>query len=110
MFSLAKRLERSSELNDETVTAFVERLRKAAELVESVPRRFMFTRGVDDEPYLNLAIEVQADYLVSRDNDLLDLVKSNPASGLEFQRRFPYVKIVDPVAFLKEVGRRLKDN
>jgi len=99
-----------SELNDETVTAFVERLRKAAELVESVPRRFMFTRDVDDEPYLNLAIEVQADYLVSRDNDLLDLVKSNPASGLEFQRRFPYVKIVDPVAFLKEVGRRLKDN
>jgi predicted nucleic acid-binding protein len=62
-------------------------------------------RDVDDEPYLNLAIEVQADYLVSRDNDLLDLVNPTTADAVAFQRRFSFsfVKIVDPVAFLKEI-------
>jgi len=89
-------------LTDETVTAFVERLRKTAELVGRVPKRFTFTRDVNDEPYLNLAIEVQADYLISRDNDLLDLMKPGTADGDELHERFPSLKILDPVAFLKE--------
>lgn len=93
---------RFSELTDETVTAFVERLRKTAELVGRVPKRFTFTRDVNDEPYLNLAIEVQADYLISRDNDLLDLMNPGTADGDELHERFPSLKILDPVAFLKE--------
>lgn len=97
---------RFSELTDETVTAFVERLRKTAELIENVPRRFTLTRDADDEAYLNLAIEIHADHLVSRDNDLLDLTKSTTADGIEFQGRFPSLKILDPVAFLKEIAQR----
>ncbi|HVS82883.1 MAG TPA: hypothetical protein VHE60_14230 [Pyrinomonadaceae bacterium] len=62
---------------------------------------------MDDEPYLNLAIEVKAYYLVSRDNDLLDLMKSTTADGIEFQERFPSLSILDPVAFLKEIEQML---
>src|SRR6266852_911870 len=41
---------RFSELTYETVTALVERLRKTAELVGRVPKRFTFARDVNDEP------------------------------------------------------------
>jgi putative PIN family toxin of toxin-antitoxin system len=99
---------RFSELTDETVTSFVERLRKTDELVESVPRRFAFSRDVDDEPYLNLAIEVQADYLVSRDNDLLDLIKSTTVDGIDFQKRSPFLRILNPVVFLREIEQKLQ--
>ncbi len=99
---------RFSELTDETVTAFVGRLRKTDELVESVPRRFAFSRDVDDEPYLNLAIEVQADYLVSRDNDLLDLMKSTTVDGIDFRKRSPFLRILNPVVFLREIEQKLQ--
>ncbi|HEX9001151.1 MAG TPA: hypothetical protein VGB07_14700 [Blastocatellia bacterium] len=50
---------------------------------------------------MNLAIEVEADYLISRDPDLLDLMKWNREEGRAFQRRFRFQKIVTPVQFLK---------
>jgi len=50
---------------------------------------------------LNLAIEVQADYLISRDRDLLDLMNWNQEAGREFQRRFRFLKIVTPEEFLR---------
>jgi len=100
---------RFSELTDEMVTAFVERLRKTADLIESVPRRFTYARDVDDEPYLNLAIEVQANHLVTRDNDLLDLMKPTTAGVVGFQKQFPFVKILNPVAFLKEIEQKVSE-
>ncbi|MEK7831313.1 MAG: putative toxin-antitoxin system toxin component, PIN family, partial [Acidobacteriota bacterium] len=63
-------------LTDTSVRAFIERLREASDLVRTVPRHFNYEcRDVKDEPYINLAIEPQSHYLVSRDNDLLDLMK-----------------------------------
>lgn len=109
VLSRPKLRARFSELTDEVVTAFVERLRKTAEIVESVPRRFIFTRDVDDEPYLNLSIEVQANYLVTRDNDLLDLMNLTTVDGTDFQKRFPFLRILDPVAFLREIEQRLSE-
>jgi len=96
--------EKFKTLTDETVTAFIDRLRQAAELVRTVPKHFDYReRDVTDEPYINLAVEVQADYLVTRDNDLLDLMKWEEEPGREFQKRFRHLKILDPVAFLKEL-------
>lgn len=66
-----------------------------------VKKRFDYPRDPDDEPYLNLAIEVGADYLISRDNDLLDLMKWEKEEGREFQKRFRFLKIVSPEEFLR---------
>ncbi len=62
---------------------------------------FEYPRDPDDEPYLNLAIEVESDYLISRDADLQDLMKWEQEAGREFQRRFRFLKIVTPVEFLQ---------
>ncbi len=94
-------------LTDVSVEAFHERLRTAAELVRAVPRHFNYEhRDVKDEPYLNLAIETQAHYLVSRDNDLLDLMKWEQEAGREFQKRFRFLKIVTPENFLAALASR----
>lgn len=60
-----------------------------------------YPRDPDDEPYLNLAIEAGAEFLVTRDRDLLDLMRWDREEGRTFQRRFPKLKNVDPVTFLK---------
>jgi predicted nucleic acid-binding protein len=39
-------------------------------------------------------------YLISRDNDLLDLMKWNQEEGCEFQKRFRALRIVTPEGFL----------
>lgn len=62
------------ELTDEAVDGFLEKLRDFVIFVKNVPAGFHLPRDVDDEDYINLAVEVRADYLVSRDNDLLDLM------------------------------------
>ncbi len=60
------------DLND--VSDFVKEIVSQSTLVKSVPSFVDLPRDVDDEPYLNLAIAVEADYLVTTDNDLLDLM------------------------------------
>jgi predicted nucleic acid-binding protein len=64
------------------------------------PYPFTYLRDPKDEPYINLAIEVSAAYLISRDNDLLDLMKWNQEEGCEFQKRFRALRIVTPEGFL----------
>jgi len=94
-------------LTDVSVRAFIERLREAADLIRSVPRHFNYEhRDVKDEPYINLAVEMKADYLVSRDNDLLDLMKQEKEVGREFQKRFRFLKIVTPENLLAEIDKQ----
>lgn len=93
-------------LTDESVQAFIARLCEAADLIQVIPRHFKYEhRDVKDEPYINLAIETQAHYLVSRDNDLLDLMKWEKEDGCEFQQRFRFLQIVTPETFLAAVGK-----
>ncbi len=50
----------------------------------------------NDLPYLNLAVASRAEFLVSWDDDLLDLMQ-DPS----FVARFPRLRIVNPVTFLR---------
>jgi hypothetical protein len=43
-------------------------------------------------------------YLVSRDNDLLDLMDQTKPEGKGFAERFPGLQILDPVAFLRALS------
>ncbi|HMV87849.1 MAG TPA: putative toxin-antitoxin system toxin component, PIN family [Blastocatellia bacterium] len=93
-------------ITDQRAAEFIDCVRRAASLVKTIPQHFDYQeRDVKDEPYINLAIEVQADYLVSRDNDLLDLMNWNQEAGREFQKRFRFLKIVTPEVFLVEIGK-----
>jgi putative PIN family toxin of toxin-antitoxin system len=66
-----------------------------------VPDAYRYPRDVDDEPYINLAIAADADYLVSRDKDLLDLMDESTVEGADFLVRFPKLRIIDPAALLR---------
>jgi predicted nucleic acid-binding protein len=83
--------------------ALVERIHRHAILVPTVPSHFQYPRDPDDEHILNLAVEVGARYIVSRDKDLLDLMADRP-EGLDFRLRFPQLLVLDPVALLRDLA------
>ena len=70
-------------------------------LVLHAPHVFSFPRDPDDEPYVDLAIATQSSFLVSRDSDLLDLMKDEAS-----RTAYPGLTILDPVAFLSQVRAR----
>lgn len=92
---------RYSQLTDEKVTHLLDFLRYRGMYFQSVKHWFEYPRDPDDEPYINLAIEAEADFIISRDSDLLDLMKWDQAEGRAFQRRFRSLKIVSPIEFLE---------
>lgn len=73
-----------------------------AELIEEVSPRFEYPRDPDDAHYINLALAVDARLIVSRDRDLLDLMDDSRPEGKDFRSRFPSLRILDPVGFLRE--------
>ena len=91
-------VKRFPALSAEWVTAFVTSVADKALVVPDVPNAFVLPRDPKDEPYINLAVATQAEFLVSRDRDLLDLM-----TDAEFRRRFPALKIVDPETFLRTI-------
>jgi putative PIN family toxin of toxin-antitoxin system len=90
-------------LSDEIAGAFVKRLQRVSEFVSRVPRAFRYTRDQDDEPYINLAVEADADFIVSRDRDLLDLMTGYGDDCKEFRQRFRTLKVIEPIDLLKQI-------
>jgi putative PIN family toxin of toxin-antitoxin system len=78
--------------------------------IRSVPKKFTLSRDQDDEAYINLAIESKADYIVTRDNDLLDLMTGFDDDSKEFRQKFRSLKIIQPLEFLKIVKEKAKEN
>lgn len=101
--------ERFKTLTDEIVQQFIEHVRELAETPRYIPKRFAYQRDVDDEPYINLAIAARADYLVSRDRDLLDLMTGITAECKEFRQRFRFLRVVEPTALLQLIERASPD-
>lgn len=94
-------------LTDSLVAEFLQALRSCAQVYPVVGRHFRYPRDPKDEPYLNLAIEAQARYLASRDNDILDLRTSMDVEAVDFRQRFPNIHILEPLEFLREIRREL---
>ncbi|MDX6499038.1 MAG: uncharacterized protein QOG23_2298 [Blastocatellia bacterium] len=90
-------------LSDEIAGAFLKRLRTFSDFVSNVPRTFIYSRDEDDESYINLAVEVSADFIVSRDRDLLDLMTGYTDDCKEFRQRFRTIKVIEPVDLLREI-------
>jgi putative PIN family toxin of toxin-antitoxin system len=93
--------QRYPSLTHSRVTALLQLLVYRGRFFSNVRRHFEYARDPNDEPYLNLAIEARADFIVTRDRDLLDLCRWDTEVGRDFQKRFRFVSILDPVDFLK---------
>jgi putative PIN family toxin of toxin-antitoxin system len=91
-------------ITDATMEVFLERIRKNAVVVQVVPEKFTFERDPDDAKYVNLTLAAGAKYLVTRDNDLLDLMDDANPMGQNFRKRSPGLMILDPVAFLQAIA------
>ncbi len=91
-------------LTPEVADAFLRDLTDKAEFLADIPNVFAYPRDPDDEPYINLAIAADAHYLVTWDNDLLDLMDETTAVGLDFRQRFPDLRILTPVALIRALS------
>lgn len=92
-----------TKLTDERVEAFLTDLAANSLVVADIPMVFTYERDPKDEMYVNLALAARASYLVSRDKDLLDLMRVDLPEGSDFQKRFSGLRILDPAAFLDEM-------
>jgi predicted nucleic acid-binding protein len=63
------------------------------------PAYVAFERDPEDEMVLNLAIHLEADFIVSKDRDLLDLSRT---SG--WQTAYPTIRIIPPEELRKEIS------
>ena len=95
--------QRNQNLTEAKVESLIEMLLANAEFVENIPKHFAYSRDPDDEPYMNLAIETEAVFLVSRDKDLLDLMTDYTDEAKDFRQRFRKISIVHPVEFLQVI-------
>lgn len=94
---------RYSLLTKERAGKLIEILKDKAELIEEVPSRFTYPRDPKDEKYINLAIQAKADYIVSRDGDLLDLMTNHTEEAKDFRQRFRSLRVISPVEFLNMI-------
>lgn len=87
----------------EQTRAMAAGIARIAVIVDQVPPVFVYDRDPDDAHYINLAIRTDAKLIVSRDKDLLDLMNPAQATARSFQKRFPLLRIIDPVTLLHEL-------
>jgi putative PIN family toxin of toxin-antitoxin system len=99
----------SANMTPVRVGAFIERLTYRATLIRRVPHVMDYPRDPKDEPYIDLAVKAKADYLVSRDKDLLSLMTGHAAVCKQFRQLTQPLRVLDPVAFLNDVGHRFRD-
>jgi len=91
-----------SVLTEEKIAEVLQSVRAHAVLIENTNQIYAFERDPNDEVFINLALVCKAEFLVSRDNDLLDLRKDE-----SFKISFPQLRIVSPAEFL-EIYREIK--
>jgi putative PIN family toxin of toxin-antitoxin system len=82
--------ERFPHVTPESVDSFLSAAAYRSDLWRSVQRIQIYRRDPDDEPYLNLAIVAEADYIVTRDNDLLALATDHSPEAKGHLRSSPH--------------------
>lgn len=103
--ALPRKVPARYNLTDRKVETFLVDLIASATKVASVPSAFDYPRDPADAAYVDLAVAGNAEYLVTRDRDLLALASNTP-EGRDFKARFPAIRVLDPVSFLAELPHR----
>jgi putative PIN family toxin of toxin-antitoxin system len=101
--------ERFNTLTDERIESFLNSIKNLAIFVRKVPKVFSLPRDIDDEIYINLAVECEADFIVTRDKDLLDLMTAIDDNSKLFRQKFRPLRIVQPLDFLRIAEEKIKE-
>lgn len=109
VLSRPKIRQKIAALTDERVEEFLTSLSKTAKMIIKVPKVFSLSRDVDDETYINLAVKAEADYIVTRDKDLIDLMSGYDIESKLFRQKFRFLKVVQPLEFLQIVEDKIKE-
>ena len=91
------------QITDVRVSAMLQRLGNKAILIQNIPEEFQYKRDPKDEMYLNLAIVANAKYLISRDQDLLDLMTTSTDEARQFRSLYPFLRIMKAADFVMEM-------
>ena len=86
----------------ERVAILFDAIKNFATLVNTIQPVFNYGRDPDDSEYVNLAIASDAHVIVSRDNDLLDLMNPRNPQHDQFVLVAAETRVLDPVQFLRE--------
>jgi putative PIN family toxin of toxin-antitoxin system len=92
-------------LTPDRTEEFIGVIEIAATVLTGFPETFTYSRDPDDAHYVNLAAAANASVIVSRDKDLLDLMDPAKPEAADFRNRFPLLRILDPVSFLREFSQ-----
>jgi predicted nucleic acid-binding protein len=77
------------------------RIRQISVFIPDIPEYVQFERDPKDAKYINLAIAAKADYLVTRDRDLLDLESEEQQKTMQAIRsHWPDFKVIEPLPIL----------
>lgn len=90
-------------LTSNAVAALLIHIISGATVMDDVPHVYTLERDPKDSKYIDLAIAADAPFLVTRDNDLLDLMDPSSSVGADFKRRFPNLRIIAPREFVIEM-------
>jgi len=94
-----------SSITDAEVVSLIQSIERVGRFPHNIPEVFTHDRDPDDAHYVNLALVTNAKYVVSRDNDLLDLMDRTRPEGRDFRARFPSLEIIPPETLLRELER-----
>jgi putative PIN family toxin of toxin-antitoxin system len=98
--------QRLKTLTPERVGRFLDEVKCTAVFLDHVPHTMDLPRDPKDEPYLDLAIAADADFLITwNERHLTYLMESDTTEGHEFRSRFSKLTITNPVKFLKQTGQ-----
>ena len=95
-------------ITDAVVADFITELLPRLTYVDDVPKAFEHPIDSDDSDYVNLAIAVGAELIVSRDNHLLNLTNPEKPWSADFRRRFPGIRILTPPQLLAEWDKKAR--
>ncbi|MEP6756024.1 MAG: putative toxin-antitoxin system toxin component, PIN family [Chthonomonadales bacterium] len=90
-------------LTTQYAKAFLQQVNAFTTTFIDIPTVIQYPRDPKDEPYINLAIACRADYLVTWDNDLLDLMKTSDHSGPTLLEDYPRLSIINPPGMLERL-------
>ena len=103
VFSRPKVKRSFPQLSTHYSQAFLQQVSMFTTKLNDVLTVLEYPRDPKNEPYINLATACRADYLVTRDNDLLDLMKNSNQSGQSLLADYPRLTVINPPGMLERL-------